>query len=385
MVTMEKKIKRFGEIVFYIALSLEMLYVILDKSDYILPYETWLFRLTFVFFCIKILCSNYTVKQWCVIFAMGALGILSFLATDREEIIRVVAFLAAFKGMDLKRVLKVTFYENLLGCLAIVLLSVTGIYGEVSVTGMFRGGGVEETRFCLGMGHPNALHCMVFVLLVLAMAIYYEKMKWHSFVLLQAVNVGFYLLTDSRTGMLVATIAVLFGAFLRYAKRLREKKVLYILAICLFVALVLFTVFISMYGVSIPILRQIDIRINGRFQYGKSDGGMQFWSLFSNAANQAYFDMGFMRVFYWYGIVPGIVYVLAHCALIWRCYKEKAYGAFLTVMMFAVYTFIEAHAVSVFIGRNFVLLFMGAMWYTVLGQKEEKEIGLCTILNAKTR
>ena len=369
MTKVEERLKKFGELVFYVALTLEMLYVLVDKSELILPYETWLFRLTFLMFAVKIACTKYTLKEWICIFLMGVLGVVSFVVTDREEIIRIVALVAAFKGIDIKTVAKVTFYETLAGCLLIVLLSVTGIFGAVSVTGYFRGGGIEETRYCLGMGHPNALHCMFFAVLVLGMAIYYEKMKWYSFLMLLLLNFVVFKLTDSRTGMLMALAAIALAAFLRYAKKLREKKLLYVLSIIFIVCCVLLTVFVSIYGVEFPIMRQIDIRINGRFQYGKSDGGMQYWSLFSSQDNQNYFDMGYMRIFYWYGIIPGILYTIILCVVIWNCRKQKAYDAFLVIMAFSAYMLIEAHAVSVYLGRNYILLFMGAMWYTIVNRE----------------
>lgn len=369
MTKVEERLKKIGELVFYVALTLEMLYVLVDKSELILPYETWLFRLTFLMFAVKIACTKYTLKEWICIFLMGVLGVVSFVVTDREEIIRIVALVAAFKGIDIKTVAKVTFYETLAGCLLIVLLSVTGIFGAVSVTGYFRGGGIEETRYCLGMGHPNALHCMFFAVLVLGMAIYYEKMKWYSFLMLLLLNFVVFKLTDSRTGMLMALAAIALAAFLRYAKKLREKKLLYVLSIIFIVCCVLLTVFVSIYGVEFPIMRQIDIRINGRFQYGKSDGGMQYWSLFSSQDNQNYFDMGYMRIFYWYGIIPGILYTIILCVVIWNCRKQKAYDAFLVIMAFSAYMLIEAHAVSVYLGRNYILLFMGAMWYTIVNRE----------------
>lgn len=369
----ERNLKKIGETAFYTALILEMLFVLLDKSAYIIPYETWWFRLTFAMFVFKIACTKYTWKEWLCILAFGILGLISFVVSDREEIIRIVAFVAAFKGVSSQAAAKITFYETLAGSLIIVLLSVTGIYGAVSVTGYFRGGGIEETRYCLGMGHPNALHCMFFAILTLGLALYHQKMKWYAYMLAFLMNILVFVLTDSRTGMLICSVTVIFAAFLHYGGKLRENRILYLLAGLFILLCVLLTLIISIYGVEIPILRQIDIRINGRFQWGKSGGGIEYWRLFGSPENQNYFDMGFLRIFYWYGIIPGILYMIILCVMIWGCYKNKAYEAFLTIMMFSAYTLIEAHAVSVYIGRNYILLFMGPMWYTLLDQSDTGE------------
>ena len=43
------KIKRIGEICFWIALIIELIIVIVDKSEYLNPYESQLFRITFCY------------------------------------------------------------------------------------------------------------------------------------------------------------------------------------------------------------------------------------------------------------------------------------------------------------------------------------------------
>lgn len=52
-------------------------------------------------------------------------------------------------------------------------------------------------------------------------------------------------------------------------------------------------------------------------------GILRNWSLFSRPENTKYFDMGYVRLFYWYGIIPGAVYVILYAMLIWQCYKKK--------------------------------------------------------------
>ena len=45
--------KKIGEACFWLGLMIELLIVIVDKSAYINPLESQLFRLTFLLFCIK--------------------------------------------------------------------------------------------------------------------------------------------------------------------------------------------------------------------------------------------------------------------------------------------------------------------------------------------
>ncbi len=52
---MEARVRKIGEACFWIALVIELIIVIIDKSAYINPYEGQLFRITFLLFGIKIL------------------------------------------------------------------------------------------------------------------------------------------------------------------------------------------------------------------------------------------------------------------------------------------------------------------------------------------
>ena len=45
---------------------------------------------------------------------------------------------------------------------------------------------------------------------------------------------------------------------------------------------------------------------------------------------------------------------------------------FVLTLSFAVFTVIEAHAVSVYIARNYVLFLLGMYWMGMLGQKRKE-------------
>lgn len=124
----------FPRLVFYIGLTIELLMVIVDKSSYVNPIEGYLFRLTFLLFACKLLLTRYERREWALIFVMEAVGFISYRVTGANDIIRVVTFVAACKGIPVRAALKYTFYVTLAGCLAIVALAVTGIYGDISLT-----------------------------------------------------------------------------------------------------------------------------------------------------------------------------------------------------------------------------------------------------------
>ena len=382
--------RKIPQLLFFIGLTIELGMVIIDKSNYINPVEGQLFRLTFLLFALKLLCTEYTWKEWCFIFFLEIIGVVSYRITGRNDIIRIVTFVSACKDIPLKQMLRYTFYVTLTGCAAIVLLSITGLYGDISYTADF-GRGYEQTRYTLGMGHPNALACMFLMLVALGIYIYSERMKWYSYLFLMLLNTGVYYLTDSKTSMFITTL-LLAGSFaMTYSGFLREKKFAYLCGLLVFVFCLVFSLdaavhapkvrrawWIKTYSVKAHVdkhsetLLSIDEKINGRIisltDSENDDGSFSSWSLFSTPNNMTYyFDMGWVKVFYRYGIIPGILYCTAHFVLLWQLYKKKdAYGLVIFVIM-AVYTVAEAHLISVYIGRNFLLMMMGGYFFGETG------------------
>lgn len=397
--------KKVPQIFFYLALTIELGMVIIDKSNYINPIEGTLFRVTFVLFALKLFSTEYAWKEWALIIFSEIIGVISYKTTGNNDIIRIVTFVAACKGIPLKQMLRYTFYVTLIGCAAIVLLSVTGIYGEMSLTAYYGRGvnyqamyedlsklGIEETRYTLGMGHPNALSGMYLMLCAMGIYVFSEKMKWYSYFFLMLLNIGVYSLTDSKTGMLITTL-LLLGAFvmancqLTYCRFFRNHWSAYILAFLVLVFCIGFSVDAAANAQKVQkakwseayrgnpyadnhtiLLLRMDEPLNGRIvsltDSENNDGSMETWSVFSCPNNMNYyFDMGWVKLFYRYGIIPGILYCLANLFLLWHFYRKRDAFGLVVFTVLAVYSIVEAHLFSPYIGRNFLLMMMGSSFF----------------------
>lgn len=383
---------------FYAGLTIELLVVIVDKSSYTNPIEGYLFRITFLLFAAKLLLTKYEVREWAVILVLEAVGFISYRITGANDMIRIVTFVAACKDIPLRQMLKYTFYVTLAGCLVIVLLSVTGIYGDISLTQAYGResaeetryigeAAAEETRYTLGMGHPNALSCMFLMLTALGVYVWFDRMKWYLYLFLMLLNVGVYLLSGSKTSMIITT-AFIVGVFvMSVSKKLREKKWIYLCGFLLFGLCIGFSVDAAVCAqrvrdaqwneffyenprdnAHIVALGKIDRFLSGRIvtltDSAQNHGMIQTWSLFSKEDNMSYyFDMGWVKLFYRYGVIPGMLYVAACLALLWQFYKKRDACGLVLFVAFAVYTVVEAHLISVYIGRNYLLMMMGsALW-----------------------
>lgn len=382
MVNKREILSKIAYACFMLGVVIEVLLVLIDKSAYTNPIEGRIFQLTFLLFTAKVILTRYSFKEYLIIAIFLGLGAVSYFVTGRNEIIRFVMFIAACKDIDMRKCLKLVFYFTLAGCILLILLSLLGIFGAASITMDF-GRGEVETRYTLGLGHPNSLQCMVWALTVLFLYLYGEKLKWYGYVFLLAVNGFFFLLTDSKTSLIVAVFAVCSTGLVCFFKSQVLKR------LCCIAGGIL-----SAFGIGISILiasqayqvynyywslestkyteffAELDRILTGRIHTlvgtARWEGTIQTWSLFSEPANNYFFDMGWIRLFYWYGIIPAAVFIIFMFIIMGYCTKRKHYMAVMLLASFAVYTIVEAHAVSVYLARNYVLFLFGMYWYEML-------------------
>ena len=395
---------------FYAGLTIELLIVVVDKSNFVNPIEGRLFQITFVFFFLKLLLTKYTGKEWCALLLLELLAVVSYRVTGANDLIRIVTFVAACRDIPLRQMMKYAFYVTLAGCMVIVLLAVTGVYGEISLTQAYGREdpettlyvGVEaakETRYTLGMGHPNALSCMFLMLVIMGVYVYFAQMKWYLYLFLMLLNVGVYQLAGSRTSMLITAVFLVGACVMTYVKFLRENWLAYLCGLLVFLLCIGFSVDAAVCAQRvrdakwnaffyknprdndhIVALTKIDRYISGRIvsltDTENNDGMIHTWSAFSCPGNMDhYFDMGWVKVFYRYGIVPGIIYLAAQLVFLRKLYKRRDACGLVVFTVLAVYTVVEAHLISVYIGRNFLLMMMESSYAVRDGlcQQEEGE------------
>lgn len=363
----KSKVDKIAEVLFFSAIIIEVLIVIIDKSALINPFEGRLFQVTFALCILKIALTKHNLKEWILIVLFLTFGFMAYKITARNDIIRFIAFIAASKGMDARRVLKVVFFMTLTGMAILILLSLFGVLGTVYLeTDYYRGTGVEK-RYCLGLGHPDALHCMFLMLLSLGVYLYYGRLRvWH-YLLLMVFNIGLFFLTDSRAGMIVSGIVIGSGLFSTLVPKIKDSKVLYVISgLCLCIC-VGFSIWVADYNgferwEKYPFLGWLNSKLTGRILDAGVTGNIHKWSLFSDKANKGYLDMGYIKLFHWYGMIPAIIYIIIILMMIIKCYQKSDAAALILIMSFTIYTVVEAHAVSPYFGRNYMIMLLFGTW-----------------------
>lgn len=369
---------KLPELFFYVGLSVELLIVLIDKSELHNPIEGRLFQLTFSLFLLKLLFTKYSLKEWLCMFGLGLLGVISYYVTGRNEILRIVVFVCCMRDIDIKRAMRYVFRVTLIGVVVIVLLSCVGI-GRIVPEQDFRTAH-EGVRYSFGMGHPNALHCMYLMLVLLFIYLHASSLKVWMLIALFAGNLFIYLFTDSRTGLLIATLAILLACLMEKSKKLKKAGWPYYLGMLTFLGAIGISVLGAKYSQLIwyeEKLKRLDELLSGRFltlYYDTTvhEGILETWRLFSSPESMRAFDAGWIRMFYWYGIIPGIIFCLLLLLLLRHCRKTGNYMGLVMIVVLALYTIVEAHIVSVYLARNY-LLFLFAGMFAEIGMQDQRE------------
>lgn len=380
-------LKKIANLCFYMGVVIEVLIVIIDKSAFINPIEGRLLQFTFLLFLVKICLTKYSWREYVTIFGFCALGVISYFVSGRNEIIRLVVFIAACKGIDMDKCLKLVFYLTLIGCAMLMLFSVIGILGTVSLTQDY-GRGKVETRYTLGLGHPNALQCMVWALTTLGLYLYGNGMKWHHYLITFVINTVFFGFTDSKTSFLVTSITIVLAYLMSERCSANIQKIgVWLGGIITFFSIGISVViagnaykvynyvwYIDRSPIAAFYARLNDI-LNGRIRILVENDGFEgtiaTWRIFSRPENNYYFDMGWIRLFYWYGIIPACVFIGVIFVLMLYCYKKGHYLSIMLISSFAFYSIIEAHAISVYIARNYIFFLIGMYWSPIICNKEK--------------
>ena len=360
---------------FYLGLAAEILLVIWDKSSWTDPYMGQICRMTFLLFAVCCACSvRKSTMAEDIVFAIGVLiGALSWRFGGRNDLLRIVIFLRAAGTVSVPRAMKVTFVSSVLGCLGLVGLAFAGIQGHLYQTYDY-GHGVE-TRWDLGLGHPNSLHCMAAMLLIFGLYLFEKKMKLYLYVLLGVGNVLLYGLTRSNTAFAISMLALMLSLILHYGKRLAAGNAVYFLGELFLFGGLVFSVFCGIYRPSGHwLLEKLDHVLTGRISSLWTttfhEGTLSTWKWFGQRLNVCYFDLGWLRVVYWYGVIPALVIIGLTFALLEHARKTRDKAAFMLLLCFGLYTVFEAHLVSAYIGRNYALFIAALYLPKMLGRTE---------------
>jgi hypothetical protein len=149
-------------------------------------------------------------------------------------------------------------------------------------------------------------------------------------------------------------------------KYVKWDKWRYVLTVGVVFSLLFFVVFsiIVATGAREGLVGDINYFISGRMNqiYKCNNGDMYLtgeidnWRMFATSLHKNVYDLGYIQLFYYYGIIPGICYLAFIFYSVYAAWKKQNNLVSLVIWGFSIYLFMEAAYFSNFLQRDFLMM-----------------------------
>ena len=327
----------------------------------------------------------YSKSFWAIITMLIGIGIVDYFSTGRNMFLKMtVLMLAVGGGREVEEYLRTIKWILLtLVCVTVVIIiaSLTVGYGSLYHTDWRSFRGMGGIRFSLGFHDSLILQSMVMHITTLYCLVRGYRMRTAEYIVLFSLGCLFFVLTDSLTSSILVVLCLVLSMIIRVCDEQRN-LIANILAIgnllWLFIAVGMSLLIASKVinsGNSVVLdsilsgrIHQLTIKLSGDnlLPY------MENWSVFSNRLCQAGYDLGYLELFYTYGIVPGIIYIGFLLYGVYVMWHRKAVMELTAMLIFSMYLFME----GIYWGNYVTMNFQYVLVATTVGTVSTRETTL---------
>lgn len=367
------------DLLFYIGMWIEMIWSSLYYASFHMPFATILVFIAMQCFAFRIILTEHSSKELIWIGILIALGIACEFYTTRGFVLRAVLLILASKGIELKRVLKHYLIVNVVACTVIICVSGLGIAGVWMEENAYRAVDEVQNRYVLGFNSPNTTHYVLIRLGLVAMYIWWDKIKlWHTIVFL-GINYMLYILTDSRTGFIVGVIAVILTIFFKYFSIIKDWKIWYYMGIIMILTMAVFSLhFLHWNFYEYDTLRtcpdyvyKVNDMLVGRIHQALKYTQDIELSPIGTRQSGVYCDMGYIKFFLQEGFLIYGIYLVTVFKMILKQYRIKDYAGYIIIIAISFRMFMESSFVP-FVFQNVILLLLIGNWSELLDPLNKK-------------
>lgn len=314
---------------------------------------------------ISLVLIEYNFKEKVIGGCLIIIGIISAISIHKLGVLLAVVMILGAKGVSYSRAFKTLFIVQIfaLSYNAIPTLinlmtgnAIDGFYQERKILGIFYIG--DQFRTGLGFLHPNFLQICICLGSTLILYANYDKIKIHHIIEVFFVNLFFYFLTYSNTGIALNFVYCLFLIMSKKYEGLADFFSRYCKYIFLAIAFgsVLMGYLYNGNGITVVISRLL----TGRFQWAHQYIEMFPMSLLGQkmTGNETgiSLDCGYIYVWLKYGILVFSVYCFGIYRLLAKLSKEKKYAEIAVIMLLQFYFVVENFMMICFKNYSFILL-----------------------------
>lgn len=344
MLELRKKLANYQEI-FYMLFLLPMTGMTsmgLNSEDRIYLY---VFAVATLFLLLKMAVTDFT---WREIVIMGVFTLLlgaNFLRNGEKTLILTAMGIFGAKNVNLDKVMKYALWEKAVLTVGTLTLAATGVIENVAFE--LPKNWVMFTIYSYGYETPNMGFANVFVILLLAIIVYGDRLKWYAYVIGTAIMLGAYKLFMCRTGLVVWGILCVTVLAYRIMKYFNKQRIYVSLFIPIPVALACITMIVPILARKNPEFSVwINTKLTGRVDLIDQVYD-QVFRLQLVKAQQHSFDSIFFHTLYNYGWLMLILGLVAYTMGMWYCNSKEQYYVTIALGIMAVYGYMELLPLSI--------------------------------------
>lgn len=321
----------------------------------------FLFSITAIFFlCYKLIRSRYRYTELLIVLLLGALSVLIFYNTKKIGGILSIIALLGLKGVDTRKLLKLSFYLRSISFIIVVSLTSIGILQNAKLIHIR--GDSSVIRYSMGFSHPNQFHLAFIIILLLYLYFYFQKINAIHITVLCLLNFLIYQKSFSRTSCIIGFFAIFMMVWFRSNVLCKLKNF-----VCYSILPIGFIVSIvpALLYDKTELIRKVDRLLQWRITFGRHYLEQYPINLFGNNLRNdtIVLDSGYIELIINYGIIFTFFYVIAYLILIHRFVKNRNYRELLLVVCFLSYGVTEAFIPNLF--ANVSMIFIGELIFPV--------------------
>ena len=366
MLKLRKKLAQYQEI-FYLLFLLPMTGMTsmgINSEDRIYLY---VFAVATLFLLLKMVVTDFTWREILIMGVFTALLGVNFLRNGEKTLILTAMGIFGAKNVNLDKVMKYALWEKAVLTVGTLALAATGVIENATMSLPKNNVYIEIN--CYGYDHPNMAFANIFIVLLLAILVYKDEMKWYIYVAGTAIMLWAYKIFICRTGLVVWFVLCLIILGYHIMKYFHREKVYMHLHMLIPIVLSAVTMILPLIMRASPEFeRWIDKLLTARVNLINQVYD-HIWNLGLGHIPQKSFDSVYFHTIFNYGwIVFGlclVVYVMG----MWYCNKKQQYYGTIALGIMAVYGFMELLPLSVL--WNLPLLYLAQVLFK--GRKETHE------------
>ena len=316
---------------------------------------------------LKMCLSGLNPKEISIIFAAFLLWGLVFLRNGEKTFLLTLMAIFGMKNVSKEKVMWYSLVTKAFTTVCIFLLAVTDVIENKYIVNIKFGAKVKN--YCFGYSHPNHAFMNLFMMAIVLVVIFKEKMKWYMYLLLTAVFYGAYRLFLCRTGFLLWLLLVFAVFVYRFLQKWYGSDVFLRLMHAVPGVMLFMTFFLAfLFKKKVGIVRELNSLLNARISDVATRMGRVKTS-FIGLQTARSFDNGYFHLVYNYGFIITILFVVLLSGAIYYFAKRNMGYEAIALMVLSVFLYMEFAVLSPV--WNTLLILLGYVFFERINEKKK--------------